>query len=1767
MKKLKRLFAVILCLTLMFTSMFITVSAANDFKMGELDKGYITFIFDDGKMPFTKEVAELFKEFGMPMSCAIIAKNVERDGELHKVLLSVQENGGEILSHGYNHKPITSEELSKNPVKNVYGAGSGIYTYADIDYELGQSWRYLTSLGFNVNGMIEVGCGGDESSADYALVESVARKYYKYSNASGVSAQYTQSRRFMNWDSLETVKKRIDNAANNNTWQILSAHGYSEITSDHAVSDTSTLREILQYIKDKKGAVEVVTWNDMYTKFGEYTGPQVPSKEALDSLDGRIRDYYVGYGGTGDGSSLAKMAPDVATAITTMNINGLTAKDTANIWIVQDISAPLKVESNNVNQPYHNLAYWGGTVKHQAKIVIKPYAENQKANTSLKTTYLAMSNKVGSGDTITLGGPTEFENLKLVYCSSSNVTQVAATTGRSHIISNGYNLTLGSGISYGYIAHNSTNGGNWTGTITDIASLGIALANVGGTYENPIKLIFKSKLSAHANKIEVPSLDNTTTNEYTFKKDVTLEFDNAETYAGYVRIGSFAGGTSTFEKNLNFKIKNANQIRFENGGNNVVVKGGVQFIVKNGVSFDQYAPLNITKFVKEDGSKADVWYLKGNAASVALIDFVEGEKGKFQLPKNAVATATNVNDTSKTYKSDENGLLDLSALAGEYTVEVEVHRETVYDFYVQAGGTGDGMSPESPVASVEEAIKVVKDNGELTAKDTANIWIVQDIAAVEKVASGVTNKPYHNLAYWGNTVQHDFRISVKPYSANQTKNPAITTTYLVIGKQVADQATISLGGPTEFDDLKIVYTSSSNLLHNGTSGQAIIVANGNDLILGSGISYGNIAHNGLNGDKWDGTIADVVNFVTSIAADGGTYDKAINIKLNLDYSANANKFEIPSFDNATTNQYTFKEDITVEVNNPNIYNGYIRIGSASGGSGTLEKNLNFRLTEGLLRFQNGTKNLVVKGGVQFIAKESMTFENSYSYTDITKWVKADGSKADVWYLKVAKGNLSKIDFIDSKTGKFAIKGEYQAIATKGDTVLKSQNGVLDLSGNPGEYTVQFVSTKDKTMLFVDDAKTTTSDLLVLKTKALEANVEYTVSFDYKFNGFIWNQNMYFGVYGGVNDPGSLKTINQTFYTTREGSAELFSTIYDNGSSAKYTFTLTEEQVDNNPHYYAGIKFLPGTAKTQLYLANFTLYKSSDNTKTNLLLSDEYETSVANWYSHWGSSSKTDIFTRSNIEFTAKYLPYNADLFESPMDIHYGDNDLDGRINILDLVRADEAVNNGSDYTTNLDANANGKLDGNDVVTVKNHLIGLKTIEWVEKGHGIMEGASLSGGADNEANALRNQIASAADTLTKASASNTIYYVAENGKDSNDGKSESKPITINKVYSLSLKSGDLVLFKRGDTFRLPDIITPVNGVGYGAYGTGAKPKLLGSLKNYADKDLWTTTNNRLWKLSLDVDAVTQIIFDEGEYVGFMKDSLDEVNFNGDFYYDTSANVLYLYLNQINPGKHFESIEIATTDRAFNRYGNLNNKSVNIKFENLDIRYFALFGMNLYFTENVSITNCEFGFIGGGYTGSGSRYGNAIQLWRHANNTTVSNNYIYQVFDAAITFQGSTDNDYTNLTFKNNLIEYCSMNFEFWGSDDSDRTETTPDPDATMHNIAFENNIVRFSGYGFGGMQRKTQLNQAFVLAWNNQYESGQIKNFTIKNNIFDTANSYFYYGVETFADVDISSNVYYQQNGSNHTIVKGQKYYVSDKASFEEAIKEVDSNPTKVEWIG
>ena len=95
----------------------------------------------------------------------------------------------------------------------------------------------------------------------------------------------------------------------------------------------------------------------------------------------------------------------------------------------------------------------------------------------------------------------------------------------------------------------------------------------------------------------------------------------------------------------------------------------------------------------------------------------------------------------------------------------------------------------------------------------------------------------------------------------------------------------------------------------------------------------------------------------------------------------------------------------------------------------------------------------------------------------------------------------------------------------------------------------------------------------------------------------------------------------------------------------------------------------------------------------------------------------------------------------------------------------------------------------------------------------------------------------------------IYYVDSIlGNDETSGLSEDAPWkTIQKVNSVKFNPGDSILFKRGRVWREQLIPNSgdVNGyIIYGAYGTGEKPRLLGSVqKNSASN--WVNETANIW----------------------------------------------------------------------------------------------------------------------------------------------------------------------------------------------------------------------------------------------------------------------------------------------------------------------------------
>ena len=363
--------------------------------------------------------------------------------------------------------------------------------------------------------------------------------------------------------------------------------------------------------------------------------------------------------------------------------------------------------------------------------------------------------------------------------------------------------------------------------------------------------------------------------------------------------------------------------------------------------------------------------------------------------------------------------------------------------------------------------------------------------------------------------------------------------------------------------------------------------------------------------------------------------------------------------------------------------------------------------------------------------------------------------------------------------------------------------------------------------------------------------------------------------------------------------------------------------------------------------------------------------------------------------------------------------------------------------------------------------------------------------DNEASALRDTILSAKDALPKTVTGN-VWYVSNNGKDTNAGNSPEQAwgsIFAMNFNKSKIEAGDAVLFERGGVYR--GEFVALSGVYYGAYGTGDKPCIYGSTQNYA-KVSWTYKNANIWvcdaPFSKDIGTV---VFNHGEFMGYKKNKNYDLENNGDFWCDNKNNYkLYMYMDE-NPSKKYKSIEIGLNQDIISIYA----KSHDITIENLCIKYTGAHGIGAgNDVTNIIIRNCEMGFIGGSYLSGTLRYGNAIQLWQACNNILIENNWIYQIYDTGITHQGGDKYIAKDILMQKNLIEYCGLgSYEYWLSSEWDICRG--------ENITFADNICRFAGYCWGGVQRPDKVSthiRADVTCRN------AIFNFNIKNNIFDQA---------------------------------------------------------------
>lgn len=236
----------------------IRMHKSNPFVFKSLDKGYVTFIFDD-LCNDIDSVASLFEQYNSPVCLAAIPDNMNgicsgltatrgnfTVGMTKKAVMEqVVTNGGEILAH--NSAPVITET-------NQY----------DYDFMYGYfctAKQNLNNAGFYPRGIIRAGGTGAinrSTEIDRWLIGN-----YEYANM-GTLPQY-------NWDrvtiqqSQTDLKNAILAAKNNKTWLRFMCHSYN-FDNSNTFTGEADLIELLEYCQTI--GIDIVTVGHIFDTYG-----------------------------------------------------------------------------------------------------------------------------------------------------------------------------------------------------------------------------------------------------------------------------------------------------------------------------------------------------------------------------------------------------------------------------------------------------------------------------------------------------------------------------------------------------------------------------------------------------------------------------------------------------------------------------------------------------------------------------------------------------------------------------------------------------------------------------------------------------------------------------------------------------------------------------------------------------------------------------------------------------------------------------------------------------------------------------------------------------------------------------------------------------------------------------------------------------------------------------------------------------------------------------------------------------------------------------------------------------------------------------------------------------------------------------------------------------------------------------------------------------------------------------------------------------------
>ena len=447
----------------------------------------------------------------------------------------------------------------------------------------------------------------------------------------------------------------------------------------------------------------------------------------------------------------------------------------------------------------------------------------------------------------------------------------------------------------------------------------------------------------------------------------------------------------------------------------------------------------------------------------------------------------------------------------------------------------------------------------------------------------------------------------------------------------------------------------------------------------------------------------------------------------------------------------------------------------------------------------------------------------------------------------------------------------------------------------------------------------------------------------------------------------------------------------------------------------------------------------------------------------------------------------------------------------------------------------------------------------------------------EARAKADAILNRSEDIDPATIRGNCYYVSNRGDDKNSGTSPDSPwrsfVNLYRVVKTvdgdlvisNLRRGDALFLERGSVFDRGrygeyDCLLLSEGVTYAAYGEGEKPVITCRFITDEPAGRWSATEyENVWKFDYEIhDYPGNIVFvkedgtelcgvcvflddyrdpysgAESRYYGVVSNGEESFESGGvpftdpgslrhnlEYFCDVNKGELYVRFDRGNPGEVFREIDVATDQMAIDDIGEVWSNDVT-RIDNLSIRHAGVCGINTWEADDLFITGCDFAWIGGAFQNEITRYGNAVSNWGACDGVFVNDCYFRDVYDAAVSTQG-TWGSMRNYYSSGCVLERCCLNYEFFnnGNDPDGKTESE------LTNVFISGNYVVDSGYGFCSI-RPDRRGAFFIPAYS--YYNTRYNNVVYENNVNVFSSEYALFGSMYAAGKTrgaiVRNNVYY-----------------------------------------